>query len=209
MKVPQIYNIISAGFVSNMARSSVYLELLTGLWNWEFNYLNGFPFSTYGETVFIAVQNIALILLLWAYASKEDAPGVLEYLVAVVGIAGAGAAPLFMPSEYLPYIYTAQLVLFSIARFPQMLANFQAGHTGSSSGITLFMNFAGTLARVFTSMQEVKDPLVLINFIVNASINAVLFAQYVWYRKATAANHAKMAKQHQAASQAKTTKKDQ
>jgi mannose-P-dolichol utilization defect protein 1 len=185
------------------------LELLTGLWNWEFNYLNGFPFSTYGETVFIAVQNVALILLLWAYASKEDAPGVLEYIVAIVGIAGAGAAPLYLPVEYLPYVYTAQLVLFSIARFPQMLANFQAGHTGSSSGITLFMNFAGTLARVFTSMQEVKSPLVLVNFIVNASINAVLFAQFVMYRTATRKHLSVLAKEHSAKQDSKVAKKAQ
>ena len=91
MKLPQILAIVSAGFVTGIARSSVYLELLCGMWNLAFNYLSGFPFSTYGESAFIAIQNVFLIILLWVYAQKGDKPSSGEVVGVVLGLAAAAA----------------------------------------------------------------------------------------------------------------------
>lgn len=33
-----------------------------------YNYLQGNPFSTYGESAFILVQNLVIALLVWKYA---------------------------------------------------------------------------------------------------------------------------------------------
>ena len=48
---------------------------------------------------------------------------------------------------------------------------------GQLSGITLGMNFAGVAARVFTTLQEVDDNLVLLGFLAALSCNAILFFQ--------------------------------
>lgn len=209
VKLPQIISIVRAGFVSNLSRTAVYLELLCGLWACAYNFLKGNPFSTYGESVFIVVQNCALVLLLWAYADKKEAPSALERMAVVAGLAAASAAPFYLPTENLEHLFMAQTVIFTTSRMPQVYANFAEGHTGSSAGLTLFMNFAGTCARVFTSLQEVSDPLVAINFMINAAVNAVLFFQYIWFRSATAAHLAAVAKEHAAANGAKDTKKTQ
>ena len=53
---------------------------------------------------------------------------------------------------------------------------------GSQSVITLFLEFAGTLARVFTTFAEVSgDTLLLGSAIAAASLNGFLLFQYFIY----------------------------
>ena len=90
-------------------------------------------------------------------------------------------------AEQLPMIYMATIALFAAARVPQIVSNFQAGSTGNLAVVTLFMNAAGTAARVFTSSQEVKDPVIFYGAVINAGLNATLLLQAVLYWSATAA----------------------
>jgi hypothetical protein len=53
---------------------------------------------------------------------------------------------------------------------------------GSQSVITLFLEFAGTLARVFTTFAEVSgDKLLLRSAMAAASLNGILLLQYFMY----------------------------
>ena len=61
------------------------------------------------------------------------------------------------PREYLPYVQLATIVLFVLSRLWQVITNFRERSTGELSGLTLFMNAAGSAARIFTSSQEVKQ----------------------------------------------------
>ena len=51
------------------------------------------------------------------------------------------------------------------------------GNTGELAVATLFMNFAGSAARIFTSSQEVKEPIVMYSFIVSTILNGTLLVQ--------------------------------
>jgi mannose-P-dolichol utilization defect protein 1 len=44
----------------------------------------------------------------------------------------------------------------------------------------------GSLSRIFTTLQEVDDPLILYGFIAGFALNAVLFAQMMYYWNAPA-----------------------
>jgi mannose-P-dolichol utilization defect protein 1 len=44
----------------------------------------------------------------------------------------------------------------------------------------------GSLARIFTSLQEVPDPLILYGFVAGFALNAILFVQMVYYWNAPA-----------------------
>ena len=49
-------------------------------------------------------------------------------------------------------------VLFGIAsRLPQIMQNHQHKSTGQLSGLMIFLNFGGALARVLTTLQDVGD----------------------------------------------------
>ena len=77
--------------------------------------------------------------------------------------------------------------LLLMARLPQILQNFQLGHTGIQSLVTLSMNALGGLARIFTTLQSKSgaDPAVLFIYVVSFSCNFTLAAQVVAYRKKT------------------------
>ena len=68
----------------------------------------------------------------------------------------------------------------------QIIANYKNGHTGQLSFITCFMLFAGGCARIFTSLQETGDPILIINFSSGALMSGIILAQLLYYKDATA-----------------------
>ncbi|OAA68227.1 polyketide synthase [Niveomyces insectorum RCEF 264] len=55
------------------------------------------------------------------------------------------------------------------------------GGTGQLSAFTVFNYLLGSLSRIFTTLQEVDDPLILYAFVAGFALNAVLAAQVVYY----------------------------
>ena len=63
------------------------------------------------------------------------------------------------------------------SRVPQIYQNFRAGSTGQLSIITYFLQFAGSLARVFTTFQEVSDVKILASFVSSTVLNGIIVVQ--------------------------------
>lgn len=63
----------------------------------------------------------------------------------------------------------------------QVHANWRNRSTGELSVISVFLAFAGTLARIFTSMQETNDRLMVVSYAAAAFMNALLFTQMIIY----------------------------
>jgi mannose-P-dolichol utilization defect protein 1 len=59
--------------------------------------------------------------------------------------------------------------------------NFKNKSTGQLSAATTFLQFAGTSARVFTTLQEVDDRMVLLGFLAGLGLNGLLFLQMICY----------------------------
>ena len=59
--------------------------------------------------------------------------------------------------------------------------NFQNKSTGSLSLITVIMQWAGCLARVFTTLQEIDDILPVINVGVSFLLNSIVLLQFPLY----------------------------
>jgi mannose-P-dolichol utilization defect protein 1 len=45
----------------------------------------------------------------------------------------------------------------------------------------VFLQFGGCLARIFTSIQETGDQLVILSFVVAALLNGIIFLQMIIY----------------------------
>lgn len=149
-----------------------------------YNVLQENPFSTYGESFIILVQNIILVFLLWSYAepaiSAGSAIGVTVVFVALV----AGA--LQTPPEYQAFLSLIGTPLMIMSRIPQIINNFSQGHTGQLAFITVALNFVGALARIFTTLTEVGDDYALLaGFIISVTLNGLLLLQIVMYWSAT------------------------
>ena len=65
----------------------------------------------------------------------------------------------------------------------QAWANYKNSSTGQLSAITVFLIFAGSLSRIFTSVQETGDELVIAMYICSSFFNGILAGQIVYYSK--------------------------
>ena len=53
--------------------------------------------------------------------------------------------------------------------------------------MTLVLNFVGSLARFFTTIQETGDVIQLYGYAISVSLNGILVAQVLWYWSYTTA----------------------
>ncbi|KAG9412104.1 Mannose-P-dolichol utilization defect 1 protein [Aphanomyces cochlioides] len=189
LKLPQILKIVAAGNVAGLSPSSFYLEVVTFLASVIYNVIRGYPISTWGESAVILVQNVLLVVLLWYYSS---APKTTQ-LLGVVTFVGLGAGMYHLPSEFDWVLPSASIPLSVAARIPQIISNFRQGHTGQLAFLTLFLNFGGSAARLFTTLQETGDQVVLLGFAISMLLNGTLLTQILIYWKATDAVLAKEA----------------
>ncbi|KAJ2550370.1 hypothetical protein EV175_004097 [Coemansia sp. RSA 1933] len=184
VKLPQLFKIINAKSVAGISLASYVLEVVANIVTIAYNFRKGYPFTTYGEALFIGIQNYVitlLILLLTGRANVGVATGavllVFTYAMFDAGLVGGAMLSAF-------YGLTIPLVIFS--RIPQIYAIHKNKYTGQLSAFAVFNYFFGTAARLFTTIVEVDDSLVLLGAILAVAANGVLAAQMLYYWNAPA-----------------------
>lgn len=176
-KLPQIKKLVDAQDATGLSFMSTYVESACYLTVAMYHILQGNPVSAWGENAIISVQNVVLIAYMWKFTSASST----HVIAAVVGFVALLAFELSLPAEYHSYLFSATIPAFSAARIPQIIENFRNGHTGQLALITLGMGFAGSLARVFTSLEEVEDLQVALSFVLGAVWNTILLVQVFLY----------------------------
>ncbi|XP_028400567.1 mannose-P-dolichol utilization defect 1 protein homolog [Dendronephthya gigantea] len=178
VKVPQIVKILKARSTEGLNILSFYAELLAYTLTLAYNLEKGFPFSTWGETSFMSIQTVIIIMLCYYYNGV---------------ITGA----ILFPIAYSVFVYTLtcgvvpvdihtklQFVVMPIVSFSkclQIYENLRNGHTGQLSGLMVFLLFGGCIARVFTTYHETGDMILLANFLLALVLNGILLFQIAYY----------------------------
>ncbi|EON62618.1 hypothetical protein W97_01842 [Coniosporium apollinis CBS 100218] len=179
VKIPQLLKLLNSQSSEGISFLSYALETSAYLIGLAYNVRQGFPFSTYGETALIAVQNIVIAALVLQFAGRTA--GAAAW---VAGLAAAGYA-LFdgrtVDAPTLSWLQAGAGVLGVASKAPQIWANWRQGGTGQLSAFAVFNYLAGSLSRIFTTLQEVDDPLILYGFVAGFLLNAVLAAQMIYY----------------------------
>lgn len=126
------------------------------------------------------MQNLVIIGLLLACSGRG------AYIAGLVAALAVSSYALFTPDglvglEELAWLQAGAGVLGVAAKVPQIVTVWREGGTGQLSGFAVGNYLLGSLARVFTTMAEVKDPLILGGFVVGACLNGVLAGQVLWY----------------------------
>jgi len=179
-KLPQMLKIQANRSAKGLSILSVILELLAVTISFSYSFNKGFPFLTFGESVFVAASNLVIISQILSF----DHGGLGA--AGLGGIALYGGAVYLMVSGQVP-ISALQILqgcttpITIASRLPQIWQNFRDKSTGQLSFITWFLNFAGSMARIFTTIQEVNDTLVLVGFIVGATLSGIILAQILFY----------------------------
>jgi mannose-P-dolichol utilization defect protein 1 len=187
VKLPQIYNIISSKSVRGVSLTSYLLDTASQLIVVAYNVRQLFPFNTYGESAFLTIQNVVIILLLLAY-SRGSAK--LPKALAFVAVTGAVTHALFS-AEITPIKTLRSLLAFSIplslsSKIPQIATIATSGTTGQLSSFTVFSSLLGTLARVFTTATETGDRTLWWSYVLASVLNGIIALQMLYYWKTPA-----------------------
>lgn len=178
LKVPQIVKIFQSKSVEGLSFTMFIMELAGYTINLAYSFNNGYPISTYGENLFIAIQNIIIVYLLFSYTNNDAVffTGAAGYAVVVYALFGG-----LVPLDFQSVLQAATIPIFTISKLPQIWMNFSSKSAGQLSLVTVLLNFVGSLARTFTTLTQVKDPLVLAGYLIGATLNGTLLFQILFY----------------------------
>ncbi|XP_013771676.1 mannose-P-dolichol utilization defect 1 protein homolog [Limulus polyphemus] len=178
VKVPQIVKILKAKSAEGINLFGVLLELMGVAASAAYCLANGYPFSSWGETFFLVIETAAIAFLILFYnQKKEGAYSFLIVFTTLCYILGSG----FTPINILSFLQLASVPVVISGKLVQVVENYKNGHTGQLSAITVSLLFLGSSARIFTSIQETGDWLIIFNYISAAVVNFFLVFQMVLY----------------------------
>ncbi|CAL5072756.1 unnamed protein product [Urochloa decumbens] len=180
-KLPQILKILKHGSVRGLSVASFELEVVGYTIALAYCVHKGLPFSAYGELAFLLIQAIILVGIIYYYSPPMGTKTWMKALL-YCGLAPTVLAGKIDPALF-EVLYASQHAIFFFARVPQIWKNFTNKGTGELSFLTCFMNFAGSIVRVFTSIQE-KTPLsVIMGSAIGIVMNGTLLGQILLYQK--------------------------
>ncbi|KAM0551780.1 hypothetical protein ACHAPJ_008349 [Fusarium lateritium] len=179
VKVPQIIKLLNSKSAEGVSFLSYLLETTSYLISLAYNFRNGFPFSTYGETALIVGQNIIISVLVLNYSGRASLAAV--FVAALAGTVATLFAENIVDAQTLSYLQAGAGVLGVASKLPQILTIFKQGGTGQLSAFAVFNYLAGSLSRIFTTLQEVDDKLILYGFVSGFVLNAILALQMIFY----------------------------
>ncbi|TMW92848.1 mannose-P-dolichol utilization defect 1 protein homolog 2 [Solanum pennellii] len=183
VKLPQILKILQHKSVRGLSVVAFELELIGYTIALAYCLHKGLPFSAFGEYLFLLIQAIILVAIIYYFSQplgmKTWMKGLLYCAVAPTVLAGQIDPVLFEA------LYASQHAIFLCARIPQIWKNFKGKSTGELSFLTFFMNFAGSMVRVFTSLQEKAPMSVALGSVIGVLMNGTILSQIIIYQKPT------------------------
>uniref|UniRef100_A0A7R9WVS7 Solute carrier family 66 member 3 n=1 Tax=Craspedostauros australis TaxID=1486917 RepID=A0A7R9WVS7_9STRA len=181
-KTPIMINVLNSKSAAGLSRNSLYGEVIVYANGAFYGFLEGHPFTAYGENGALLLQNIAIISLAWHFSKV----GLQEQILSVVTFAIYSFITLFvMPDEYRSVLITSMWPVLLYARGSQILETFRDKQTGNLSIVTTGLNLVGSLVRIATTLQETGDFTVMMSFVLSLALNFIMFVQYWMYLENT------------------------
>lgn len=193
VKVPQILKIWHAGSGEGISLTGVLLDLSAITANVAYSFVLKYPFSAWGEGMFLVIQTAAIAALVLHFGGRPG--GAVTFAAVYVAILGALLSG-HTPMPVLTFLQSMCVPVVILGKTIQIVSNYRNGSTGQLSAATVLMLLAGSVARIFTSQQETGDALLVFTYLVAASLNAVTAGQLFYYRNAGAAPTAKKVKKN-------------
>lgn len=135
VKLPQLLKLLNSQSSAGVSFLSYLLETAAFVISLAYSVRRGFPFSTFGETALIAVQDVAIAALVLHFGGKSAGAAVF-----VAGVAAAVYA-LFneqvVDAKSLGVLQAGAGALGVASKVPQIVANFRQGGTGQLSAFAV------------------------------------------------------------------------
>mmetsp|Transcript_23489 Transcript_23489/g.30525 ORF Transcript_23489/g.30525 Transcript_23489/m.30525 type:complete len:261 (+) Transcript_23489:79-861(+) len=181
-KVPQILKVMDSHSTAGLSLASMEMDVFVYIASLGYSLRQRLPISAYGEQAVVLLQNLILVAQAWIFDAPASFLRLLAFLFATIL---SSIAIYLQPSTTLPLLPMIAVAASVCSRVPQISTNYFQGHTGLLSPITVALNVFGALARVFTTLSEAYDPVMLFSYSISFILSATLMAQLIYHRKAT------------------------
>ncbi|KAL5279578.1 MPDU1.2 family protein [Megaselia abdita] len=178
VKVPQIKKLWGSKTAKGLDLKSVLLELLAITIHISYCFAKGFPLTSWGDATFIATQTAIIAFLVLMFSLGQDKA--VKYMgiyavIAFVLISG------ITPMKVLEILQALKIPILLGSRFSQAKTNYINKSTGQLSAATCFLMLFGSAARIYTSIQETGDAMMIITFVLNTIAIGVIACQLIYY----------------------------
>ncbi|KAJ3098527.1 hypothetical protein HDU97_003946 [Phlyctochytrium planicorne] len=177
IKMPQILKIVMRKSAAGVSFASYALETSAYIAGLAYNVRQGNPFNTYGEHAFMAVANVIVVTLMFHYKSAHRRLSFLLLLTFCFTYSLFDAR--IVSDTILLSLQWVAILIGVFSKVPQIMENRETRSTGQLSAVTVGLQTVGSLARCYTTITEVGDPVILITYVVATVLNGVVFYQ-VW-----------------------------
>ncbi|GAB6019963.1 hypothetical protein CHUAL_001492 [Chamberlinius hualienensis] len=191
VKIPQILKLIQSGSGAGISILGISLELLAITASAAYNYANSFPFSAWGEGLFLGIQTATIAFLVLQYG-KGFTSG-LVYVI-IYGLLTYFLVGGWAPLTLLWTLQALTIPIVVVSKLIQGWTNYKNGGTGQLSAITVFILFLGSIARIFTSYQETGDLILILTYVATSAGNGLIAGQIIYYWNALPASGSKIKK---------------
>lgn len=211
LKIPQIVTIVQHSSAWGISLLMYSLEVVAYDISLAYAFRKRLPFSTYGENASLTVQNMVITLLIIWYGTEEKGqkrkggllvsssnrtkgqhdtsssdridPMVMKrvFLAGILMLLSTVFLFVLCPPNFLSVLQGFSIPISLLSKFPQIVELKRNQKCGHLSGIVVFAQLAGTLARVFTTVTETGDWLLGIGFGLASVLNTVIAVQYIYY----------------------------
>lgn len=178
VKVPQIVKIMNAKSAEGLSLFSVLLDLFAITCHMSYSLVSGFPFSAWGDSAFVGIQTAIIAVLILYFAGSAVRASIFAVLYCVICYVAMGG---MTSRELLLWAQGFNIPILLVGKLSQAVVNFKNGSTGQLSAVTCFMLFFGSMARIFTSIQETGDTMMVITYVASTTANAVIVLQLLYY----------------------------
>uniref|UniRef100_A0A1I7SM46 Mannose-P-dolichol utilization defect 1 protein homolog n=1 Tax=Bursaphelenchus xylophilus TaxID=6326 RepID=A0A1I7SM46_BURXY len=176
--VPQILKIKANKSGAGISLAAQILAIVAAGSTSAYSFEKGFAFSQWGDSLAIFVQTAIIVMQILHY--NGNTPGAFSFL-AVTWMLTTAVMYHYVPMSALTFLQSATIPIITASKGLQILANYRQGSTGQLSPISVTMAFGGCVARIFTSIQETGDNLVILSYVVATVLNFILVVQLVIY----------------------------
>jgi len=192
--VPQILKIHNARSGAGISLIAQLLALLSAGVICAYSYEKKFVISQWGDSLAVFAQ-ITIIIMQILYFTPRLSSYTFAFM-AFVWMLTMAVTYHYIPFRIIQALQTAVIPLIVVSKGIQITTNFRNKSTGQLAMVSVILQLGGCLARIFTSIQETGDQLVILSFVVAATLNGIIFAQMLIYWSADKEKTGKAKKQN-------------
>lgn len=170
--------VLSSKSAAGLSLPSSVLSTTSYMITAAYGFKSEFPFSTYGENLFLSVQDAIVTLLILSFTSPSSKTSLPLTSALLLG----SASFLYATDLHtLSMLQVATIPLSIGSKIPQIVQNYKRKDTGMLSGVVVWTQVLGTIARLYTTMAELSSPAILVSFSAALVLNIVLAVQILLY----------------------------